>query len=91
MQVKLKANGQITVPASLLKQIAAVSGDFFDVTIVEGKIVLSPHRGEVKQITKLPMRKKSVDISKYIGSGKGLFKSVEEIDELIRFERDQWE
>jgi hypothetical protein len=30
-------------------------------------------------------------LSSFIGKGKGLFKSVEEVDEFIRSERDQWD
>lgn len=31
------------------------------------------------------------DISKYIGAGKGVYGSVDEIDDYIRKERDSWE
>ncbi|HYE19145.1 MAG TPA: hypothetical protein VEA69_11910 [Tepidisphaeraceae bacterium] len=30
-------------------------------------------------------------LSSFIGKGKGLFKSVEEVDQFIRSERDQWD
>ena len=91
MLVKLKQKGQITIPAPLRERIAAVQGDVFDIDIVDGKIVLNPQGVVSHQIFKHPIRKKSVDISKWVGSGKGLFKSVEDIDEFIRFERSQWE
>jgi hypothetical protein len=63
----------------------------FDIDIIDGNIVLKPQDVVSKQAIKRPIKSKSVDISKWVGSGKGLFKSVDEIDEFIRFERSQWE
>ncbi len=98
MLVKLKQKGQITIPALLRERIAAVQGDVFDIDIVDGKIVLNP-QGVVSRKSNIDehkpsdffVKRKPVDISQWIGSGKGLFETVEDVDTFIRHERAQWD
>jgi AbrB family looped-hinge helix DNA binding protein len=90
MLAKLKDKGQITIPATLREQISAVSGDIFDITITDGKIVLVPQDVVTKLHSNKP-KAKGIDITKWIGSAKGAFSSPEDVDAFIRSERDQWE
>jgi AbrB family looped-hinge helix DNA binding protein len=87
--VKMKEKGQITIPAAVREQIAAHKGDIFEVTVLDGNIVLTPQ--DVVARAKSGPAKKGVDISRFIGSGKGLFDTPEDVDTFIRSERDQWE
>ncbi len=88
--VKLKEKGQVTIPASVRQQISAHTGDVFEVTVANGDIVLKPL--EVVARKKKPASKsKGVDISKWIGAGKGLFQSPEEAADFITRERASWD
>jgi AbrB family looped-hinge helix DNA binding protein len=40
--VDLKSKSQVTIPAALIKKMNLKAGDKFDVTEVEGKILLTP-------------------------------------------------
>ena len=85
----LKDNGQITLPANIRRQIQAHKGDIFNFEVVNGRVVMTPQM----QAGRHPQTKqrKPTDITKYIGSMKGKFGGVEEIDEYIRNERDSWD
>ena len=85
----LKDNGQITLPANIRRQIQAHKGDIFNFEVVNGRVVMTPQM----QAGRHPQTKQSkcADITKYIGSMKGKFGSVEEIDAYIRNERDSWD
>ena len=87
----LKEKGQITLPANIRKRIHAGAGDLFDCEVVDGKVVMTPQKVVPANTRARPKKKKGIDISKYIGSMKGTFGSVEEIDEYIRNERASWE
>ena len=85
----LKEKGQITVPANIRRQIQAHKGDIFNFEVVNGRVVMTPQmpagsHPKTKQ-------RKGADIGRYIGSMKGQFGSVEEIDAYIRNERDSWD
>ena len=85
----LKDNGQITLPANIRRQIQAHKGDIFNFEVVNGRVVMTPHMQAVTQPR--TKQRKGADIGRYIGSMKGQFGSVEEIDEYIRNERDSWD
>jgi AbrB family looped-hinge helix DNA binding protein len=86
--VKLKEKGQVTIPASVRQQISAHKGDVFEVAVTNGNIVLKPQ--EVVSRKRSAKTKKGVDISPWIGSGKGLFNSPEEAAAFIKLERASW-
>ena len=91
MHVRLKEKGQVTIPASVRAEIQAVIGDVFEASVEGGNIVLRPQvvlaRGSVIGRPKA----RGVDIGKWVGAGKGLFKTPAEADAFFRAERDQWE
>ena len=87
--VRLKVKGQVTIPASVREAIQAREGDLFEVAVSEGAIVLKPR--EVISRGGESRSGKGVDIASWIGSGKGLFKTPEEVDAFIRAERAQWD
>ena len=86
--VKMKDKGQVTIPASVRGLIDATTGDVFDVVVRDGNIVFMPQAVMARPAK--PARK-GIDIGPWIGSGKGMFQSVDEIDAFIRSERDQWD
>lgn len=86
--VRLKDKGQVTIPAAVREQIAAHEGDMFDVGVENGAIVLRPQLFVGKASAE---GAKGVDIGRWIGAGKGSFKSPEEADEFIHRERALWE
>lgn len=89
--VQMKDKGQVTIPAAVREQIAASKGDMFDVVVQEGNIVLRPQDVFAREASGPALRKRNVDISRWIGAGRGLFKTPEEADAFIRAERDQWD
>ena len=88
----LKDKGQITLPSSIRKRIHADKGDIFHFEIVDGKVIMTLQKlipaNASKKVSDV---NKHIDMSKYIGAGKGIYGSVEEIDGYIRKERDSWE
>ncbi len=87
--VKLKDKGQVTIPASIREEIAAENGDMFEVAVSQGVIILKP----VDVISRRPSGKKkqkSVDISRWIGAGKGLFETPKDANAFIQSERAKW-
>jgi AbrB family looped-hinge helix DNA binding protein len=91
MHVRLKDKGQVTIPASVRSAIDATVGDVFEVALDDGNIILRPQQMSRKAPSKTKSKAKGVDIAGWIGSGKGLFKTVDEVDAFIRAERDRWE
>ena len=89
--VKLKEKGQVTIPAVVRKQISAHTGDVFEIGVSNGNIVLKPRDVVSRKRAVATKTKKGVDISSWIGSGKGLFKSAFEAAEFIRSERAAWD
>ena len=88
--VKLKEKGQVTIPAAVREQISAHTGDVFEVAVSSGNIILKPQ--EVVARKRVAAKaKKGVDISSWIGAGKGLFHSPEEAADFIRSERASWD
>lgn len=85
----LKDKGQITLPSAVRKQLHVDKGDIFNFEVVEGQVIMTPQKIIPTNDQSAP-KHKQVDISKYIGAGKGLYGSVEEIDAHIRKERDAW-
>ena len=86
----LKNKGQITLPSAIRKQLHADKGDIFNFEIVGGKVIMTLQK-LIPADDKTPKAKKNIDISKYIGAGKGIYGSVKEIDAYISKERDSWE
>ncbi len=86
---KLNEKRQITVPIEICNQIHADKGDIFNFEVEGDKIIMTLQK--LVPATKENSRTKGVDIYKYIGSMKGTFGSVEEIDEYIRNERASWD
>jgi AbrB family looped-hinge helix DNA binding protein len=89
--VKMKDKGQVTIPAAVREQIHAAAGDVFDVVVDDGNIVLRPRDVVARKVMRSKMKAKGVDISRWIGAGKGLFKTPAEADAFIRNGRDQWD
>jgi AbrB family looped-hinge helix DNA binding protein len=89
--VKMKEKGQVTIPAAVRERISAHTGDVFDVVVVGGEIVLKPQDVVSRDASPSSAPLKGVDITSWIGSGRGAFNSPEEVDAFIRAERDQWE
>ena len=88
----LKDKGQITLPSSIRKRLHADKGAIFNFEIVDGKVIMTLQKLIPENVNnKTSNVKKHIDISKYIGAGKGVYGSVEEIDNYIRKERDSWE
>ena len=90
MHVRLKDKGQVTIPATVREQIHAVTGDIFEARVEDGNIVLRPQIVAARSTVPSRGRPKGVDIGKWVGAGKGLFKNPGEADAFIRAERDQW-
>ena len=91
MHVRMKDKGQVTIPAMLREQLRTVAGDLFEASVVEGNIVLRPQIISSRSAQKSRAKPKGVDIGKWVGAGKGLFKTPAEAQAFIRAERDQWE
>ncbi len=89
--VKLKEKGQVTIPAAIRAQIDAHLGDLFEVAVVDGQIVLKPQELVSRAAPPAAETRKGVDISSWIGSGTGSFKTPDEADAFIRSERAQWD
>lgn len=89
--VKLKEKGQVTIPAAVRVQISAHKGDVFEVDVANGNIVLKPRDIVSRKRAPEAKTKKGVDISSWIGSGKGQFKSPEEVAAFIKAERAAWD
>ena len=90
--VTMKDKGQVTIPAAIRDEIDAHQGDVFEVVVSEGCIILKP-QDVVSRATRQERlaARSGVDITPWIGSGKGLFKTPEEVDAFIRAERAQWD
>lgn len=86
----LKEKGQITLPVDIRTAIHADKGDIFNFEVVGEQIVMTRQKVVPAQESASKKRTKGLDISKYIGSMKGTFGSVEEIDAYIRNERASW-
>lgn len=80
--VRMKEKGQVTIPAAVREALSAKRGDVFEVAVSDGNIVLKPQ---------IVVAKKGVDIGPWIGAGKGLFATPEEVDAFIAAERARWE
>jgi AbrB family looped-hinge helix DNA binding protein len=89
--VKLKEKGQVTIPASVREQLSAHTGDIFEVAVSEGNIVLKPKEVVARKDKPQKTTKKGIDISSWIGSGKGMFQSPEDVDAFIKRERAAWD
>lgn len=76
--VKLSSKRQITIPASVCRQLSIKDGDYLLLDVQEGKIVL----------TRAPE-----NFAKHFkGISKGLFgKTPEEVDAYVAEERKSWE
>lgn len=88
---RMKEKGQLTIPAAVREQIAARKGDVFEVVVVDGDIVLKPRQSKSPTKPSMKPDRKGVDITRWIGAGKGLFSTPEEADAFIRSERDRWD
>jgi len=88
--VKLKGKGQVTIPAAVRAQISAHQGDMFEIGVANGNIVLKPRDVVSRKRPSATRSRKGVDISAWIGSGRGLFHSPEEAAEFIKSERSSW-
>ena len=86
----LKEKGQITLPSVIRKKIHATRGDMFDFEIQDDKIIMTPLSVTPATQKRIALDKKR-DLSKWIGSSPGIFKSAQEVDDFIRKERDAWD
>jgi len=85
--VQVKQKYQVTIPVILRKQLDINEGDTLEVSIKNWYILFTP-KEIVNKRTSKPVKS---NLSSYIGSEKGLFSSVEEVDNFIRNERNLWE
>jgi AbrB family looped-hinge helix DNA binding protein len=88
---RMKEKGQVTIPAAVRGLIDAHKGDVFEVMVSEGNIVLRPQEVISRRQPGTTAKPAGVDITAWIGSGKGLFKTPDDADAFIRSERAQWE
>ena len=84
-QVKLRANGQVTIPAELLQEWSrknhVSTNDVMEATLANGVLMLIPKK---RHATKR-------DIMSFAGIGKGLWgDSVEEVDATLKEIRNSW-
>jgi len=86
---RLKQKRQITVPAEICRLIQADKGDVFNFEFDGEKIIMRLQRSSLAKEKK--SHAEGVDISQYIGSMKGSFGSVDQIDAYIRNERASWD
>ena len=86
----LKEKGQITLPSAIRKQLHTDKGDIFNFEVVDGQVIMTPQKLISAHKQNLAPKKR-VDISKYIGAGKGLYGAVEKADAYICKERDAWD
>jgi AbrB family looped-hinge helix DNA binding protein len=89
--VRLKDKGQITIPVSIREEIAAQVGDLFAIEVDEGRIVLKAQDINSRPAATQPEKVAARTFASWIGSAKGVFASVAEVDEYIRAERSQWD
>jgi AbrB family looped-hinge helix DNA binding protein len=89
--VRLKDKGQITIPVSIREEIAAQIGDLFAITVDEGRIVLKAQEINSRSTATRSEKHATPTFASWIGSAKGVFASVAEVDEYIRAERSQWD
>lgn len=85
--VQVKQKYQVTIPAILRNQLGIHEGDTLEASVDNGHIIFTPQE-IIKKGTK---GKAKLNLSSYIGAGKGLFSSPEEADDFIRKERDLWD
>ncbi len=88
--VRMKDKGQVTIPAAIRNQIAAQTGDVFEADVLDGNIILRPQDIVSRRAPK-KISRKGADITRWIGAGKGLFKTPEEADAFIHAERARWD
>jgi len=87
----LKDKGQITLPADIRRKLHADKGDIFNFEVVDDKVVMTLQKLVPSKENELKKHASGVDISKYIGSMRGKFGSVNEIDDYINKERNSWD
>jgi len=89
--IRLKKKGQVAIPSAIWNEIGAREGDAFEVAVSDGVIVLQPQSAISHSApTDGPRGRAGVDITRWIGSGKGLFQTPEEVDAFLRKERAAW-
>ena len=86
---KLKDNGQITLPVGIREQINAQKGDIFSFEIVDNQVIMNLQK--LTSVGSKNSEKERKDLSNWIGSKPGVFKTAQEVDEFIRKERDLWD
>lgn len=86
----LKDKGQITLPSAVRKKLHADKGDIFNFEVVGEKVIMTLQKLVPARDRQGKAQTKGTDISKYIGSMKGAYGPVEQIDDYIRKERDSW-
>ncbi len=86
----LKEKGQITLPVDIRKQIHANKGDLFDCKVVDGTVVMTLQK-VIPASVETDDTKEPRDLSQWFGTAPGVYKSAEEVDHVIRNQRDAWE
>ena len=89
--VRLKEKGQVTIPVSVRAEIDAQAGDLFSIAVEGDSIILRPQEVAPRQESAKIVKKKGVDIGPWIGSAKGTFASIDDVDEFMRAEREKWD
>lgn len=87
--VKLKDKGQVTIPAAIRQKLTVHEGDVFEIEIVDGAILLTPR--EITGRRSAGTVRPGVDIARWIGAGRGGFKTASEAGDFIRREREKWD
>ena len=81
-EITVRQRNQITIPKAIAEEAGIAEGAVGDLSYADGVITIA-FRGHPRQ---------PVDISQYIGIGRGLWGDTpEEVDRTLREMRDEWD
>lgn len=87
----LKDKGQITLPVEIRRKLQAHKGDIFNFEMIGDQVIMTPQKLSPSNKNRGKTKEKAVDITKYIGSMRGQFGEIEEIDAYICKQRKSWD
>ena len=82
-QTKLKPRGQVTIPAEIRERLSLVDGDSLEVTIEDGRIVLTPKEEDSERHPAIDAAIEEGFADLRAGRTYGPFESVEEMKEYF--------
>ena len=86
----LKEKGQITLPATIRRQLRISIGTLFNIEVVDNKIVMTMQKVVPASATDDPENARR-DLSQWIGAKPGVFHSPADADAYIQQQRDAWD